>query len=473
MAPVQLPRSAVRLLLVATLLPTTLFGQGTRADYARADSFAARTRGLVVGIAEDPTWLEGGARFWYRTSVTGGNRFVLVDAATGQQSAPFDHDRLAAALAALRADTAVITAATLPFARFTYADSARAIEFVLRDSTWRCTLATYACARRAAVPRRATQSQAWSAGPGQLWRANEGDPVRSPDGKLEAVIRNYNVAIREAGKPALTYLSQDGSEGNLYTRASIAWSPDSRKLAVYRVIPGYRREVHYVQSSPEDQLQPKHTSILYAKPGDVLDKEQPVLFDIATKRQIDVADGLFPNAYELSELAWRPDGQRLTFEYNQRGHTAYRVIEVDANTGTARAVISEDPQTFFYYTDLNGGGRKFRYDVADGQEVIWSSERDGWNHLYLYDGRTGKVKNQITKGQWVVRGIDTGDVAKRQIWFRASGMNPGQDPYILHYYRINFDGSGLVALTEANGTHSVTYSPDLQYYVDRWSRVDQ
>ena len=88
------------------------------------------------------------------------------------------------------------------------------------------------------------------------------------------------------------------------------------------------------------------------------------------------------------------------------------------------------------------------------------SERDGWNHLYLYDGTTGKVKNQITKGNWVVRGVDSVDVAKRQIWFRASGMNPDQDPYFVHYYRINFDGTGLTAYTDANGTHAVSFSPD-------------
>ena len=77
------------------------------------------------------------------------------------------------------------------------------------------------------------------------------------------------------------------------------------------------------------------------------------------------------------------------------------------------------------------------------------SERDGWNHLYLYDAKTGQVKNQITKGPWVVRGVERVDEAKRQIWFRAGGIRPGQDPYYIHYCRVNFDGSGLTVLTEA------------------------
>ena len=101
------------------------------------------------------------------------------------------------------------------------------------------------------------------------------------------------------------------------------------------------------------------------------------------------------------------------------------------------------------------------------------SERDGWQHLYLYDGATGRVKNQITRGNWVVRGVERVDEENRQIWFTAGGMNPDQDPYFVHYYRINFDGSGLTALTEANGNHEVSWSPSGEYYVDVWSRVDQ
>ncbi|MGW8268281.1 MAG: prolyl oligopeptidase family serine peptidase, partial [Longimicrobiales bacterium] len=107
-----------------------------------------------------------------------------------------------------------------------------------------------------------------------------------------------------------------------------------------------------------------------------------------------------------------------------------------------------------------------------GEEIIWMSERDGSAHLYLYDGATGRVKNQITRGEWVVRAVEWVDEENRQIWFRASGMYPGKDPYFLHYYRINFDGTGLTAYTEADGQHSVSFSPDRDLYVDRWSRVD-
>src|SRR5205814_8655263 len=168
------------------------------------------------------------------------------------------------------------------------------------------------------------------------------------------------------------------------------WSPDSKHLVAYRVRPGYRRQIHYVESSPADQLQPKHSTRDYAKPGDALDVARPVLFEVETRKQIVVEDSLFPNPYSLSNPVWWKDSRAFTFEYNQRGHQVYRVIEVDAATAKARAVISEEPQTFFCYS-----GKWFRHDVSDGKEVIWMSERDGWNHLYLYDGVTGAVKNQI------------------------------------------------------------------------------
>src|SRR5213083_2257447 len=429
----KLLRAAI---LLHLFLTASARAQGTPADYARADSFAARAPGLVVGVAEEPNWISGTNRFWYRTSVAGGKRFVVVDAVSRRRTAAFDHARLAVALRAATHDSA--TALRLPFDRFTFADNDRAITFLLRDSTWRCSLANYGCRNDGPVPPRREPGSTfpWQAGPGQLWRIEGLPPLKSPDGTLEAFIRNYN-------------------------------------LAVYRVIPGYPREVHYVESSPDDQLQPKSSSLLYAKPGDVLDREQPVIFEVAERREIAVNDSLFPNPYALSPLVWRQDGRRLTFEYNQRGHQVYRIIEIDAATGATRAVISEEPKTFFYYTDARGGGKKFRTDVNDGAEIIWMSERDGWNHLYLYDGLTGKVKNQITQGAWVVRSVDTVDAVHRQIWFTASGMTPGEDPYFVHAYRINFDGTGLVPFTAANGTHAVSFSPDRQYYVDRWSRVDQ
>ncbi|HWC99645.1 MAG TPA: DPP IV N-terminal domain-containing protein [Candidatus Sulfopaludibacter sp.] len=326
------------------------------------------------------------------------------------------------------------------------------------------------CAPRGQNPGRGGRGAAAGATPA------EPQVCASFDGKWEALIENYNIFLKQAGstEPAKP-LSFDGSEGNYYTFRSIAWSPDSTKLAAYHTRPGYDRQVHYIESSPTDQVQPKHSTMFYRKPGDALDVAYPALFDIATGKEVEIDHELFPNPYNITSPVWWHDSRGFTFEYNQRGHQVYRVIEVDAQTGKTRTVIDEQSKTFIYYNELGpglSGGRRYRHDLHDGAEIIWASERDGWEHLYLYDGVTGKVKNQITTGDWLVRNVVRVDDDKRQIWFEAGGLIPGQDPYFTQYCRINFDGTGLTRLTDADGNHTVTFSPDQQYYVDSWSRVD-
>ena len=133
-----------------------------------------------------------------------------------------------------------------------------------------------------------------------------------------------------------------------------------------------------------------------------------------------------------------------------------------------RSIIEESAETFIDYTN-----KVFSHEIEATNEIIWMSERSGWNHLYLVDSATGEVKNAITSGEWVVRGIDRVDDESRQVWFRASGIVPGQDPYFVHHCRVDFDGSNLVMLTGGDGTHEIEYSPDGMYLIDTYSRVDQ
>jgi dipeptidyl aminopeptidase/acylaminoacyl peptidase len=232
------------------------------------------------------------------------------------------------------------------------------------------------------------------------------------------------------------------------------------------VKPGQERYVHHIESAPDDQKQPVLTEMYYIKPGDMLTDRQPVLFDVVTGESKVIDRTLFPNAYFQSEPRWWKDGRGFYLSYNQRGHQAYRIIEVNRE-GVPRAIIDEQSKTFISYSN-----KRVFEPVNDGREIVWMSERDGWCHLYLYDGLKGVVKNQITKGQWAVRNVVHVDEDNRQITFAANGMRPGEDPYFVHYYRINFDGTGLIPLTDAPGTHTVTFSPDRKHYVDIWSRVD-
>jgi dipeptidyl aminopeptidase/acylaminoacyl peptidase len=509
---------------VLLCLPFLAAAQGTTADYQRAQALRDRLQNATIDVPGPVTWITG-ERFYYRKSAKGGNVFVLVDATTGKRQAPFDHEKLAASLSA--ADKSKYTAVTLPLVEFSFADDEKAITFAASGSMWKCTVADYACSKTGAAqaggregrggapaddalenpapaefendvadgmvqgppPQQGqgrggvadTQptglARVHTAFPGFTPFAPVADPTvrTSPDEKWEALVLNYNVFLRAKGKTESKPLSYDGSEGSYYTVQSISWSPDSKHLVAYRVTPGYQREVHYVESSPTDQLQPKHSARIYAKPGDTLDVSHPVLFDIEARKQIGIDNALFPNPYSLTRAQWWKDNRGFTFEYNQRGHQVYRVIEVDTH-GKARTLINEESRTFIDYRPLIANardtGKKVRFDMNDGHEIVWASERDGWEHLYLYDGVTGRVKNQITRGGWVVRAVDKVDEERRQIWFQASGMYASNDPYFVHYYRINFDGTGLIALTTENADHTVSYSPDHKYFVDTYSRVD-
>ena len=110
--------------------------------------------------------------------------------------------------------------------------------------------------------------------------------------------------------------------------------------------------------------------------------------------------------------------------------------------------------------------------VQNGAELLWSSERDGWNHLYLFDGKTGKLKHQVTQGAWPVRQIVHVDEKNRVVYFTASGREKGRDPYLRHLYRIGLDGSGLRLLTPEDADHLVEMSPTGRYFVDVYSKVN-
>ncbi|MGY4182826.1 dipeptidyl aminopeptidase/acylaminoacyl peptidase [Bradyrhizobium sp. USDA 4518] len=435
-----------------------------QSDYERALTIGDRYGQLTVNLPEVPFWLPEGESFVYRRTTQGKRQFMLVNAATGVKRPAFDQIRLAAALNKRSHEN--YKADDLPFARFELADSGQRLSFEIENTRWSCELASYVCT--------SMQVHHGLSADDTLPAVNHSSKTStSPDGRWDAYIRNYNIFLRSKDGLQDIPLTWDGSEGNYYALSTLRWSPDSIRLAAYRIRPGDQRKIHYVESSPTDQIQPRPLSMTYAKPGDALALSQPVLIDVVSRRVIAIDSAAFPNPYKLSPIKWWKDGRGFTFEYNQRGHQLYRLVEVDAATGQVRSLIDEVSETFIEYGRLQPRtGKTFRYDVEDGKEIIWASERDGHEHLYLFNGRTGELKNQITRGDWVVRAVYYVDPIKRQIWFGASGMNPGEDPYFVHAYRIDFDGRGLTALTPEQANHHIEFSPSGRYYVDLWSRID-
>jgi dipeptidyl-peptidase-4 len=287
----------------------------------------------------------------------------------------------------------------------------------------------------------------------------------SPDGKWTVAVKEHNLWLRAAAGGEELSLTTDGTEGDDYS-GEVFWSPDSKRLVALRTKRVEERKINLVESSPRDQLQPKLITLDYAKPGDPLPVPVPHLFDVENRKEIAVNNELFANPYSIEGLRWTEDSSRFTFLYNQRGHQVLRLIAVDAADGKARAIIDEQSPTFIDYAHK----QYIRY--FESGEILWMSERDGWNHLYLIDGMTGEVKNAITHGPWVVRGVERVDEQQRQLLLRVSGIDPAQDPYYVQYVRVNFDGTQLVRLTEGDGTHRIEFSPDRKFILDTYSRVD-
>ncbi len=292
------------------------------------------------------------------------------------------------------------------------------------------------------------------------------EPRADAPGKWESNFHENNLFVRNRSTGQETQLTTDGTSEWRYCGPAIE-SPDGRYLMAIREKAGDDRHIDLIEAAPKDRLQPRTISISYPKPGDRIAERKPCLFDLQTMQQIPLDDALFPNPWKVGDFHWTPDGKRLFFIYNQRGHQIVRLLAIQAKTGKVAVLAEEKSKTFIDYTNKI----QIRYlDKTD--EAIWMSERSGWNQLYLIDMATGKASS-ITDGKWVVRGIEQIDEDKREITFRAGGIIPNMDPYYIQYARVSFDGSNLTRLTDGNGTHSVSFSPKGSYFVDSWSRVDQ
>lgn len=437
----------------------TSFAQGTLEEYKKAIALDSLFRDKVINAPSSFNWQDNGL-LWYINTTTNGKEYIWVDPATSQQKKCFDHVALAKQLSSKfnkEVTPGSITISDLKFER----DLAK-VEFIFENKRLSYEPKTDSLTVLEENVEKGRDRGYW----GNRFDENSNEPVPSPDSTQTAFIKNHNLYIKDNNTKKETRLSYDGAPGNFYS-TFIKWSPDGKKIMAYKVRPGDDRKIYFVESSPMDQFQPKLQSRDYLKPGDELPFKSPQLFLVESKKHIAVPTEAFNHQFGLNRIDWREDSRAFTFEYNQRGHQAYKVIEVNAQTGKVKVLMNETSETFIDYSS-----KKYRYDIADGKEILWTSERDGWNHLYLYDGETGKLKKQLTKGEWVVRNVVHVDEKNREVYFTASGMDKGEDPYFIHYFKVDFDGKKVTRLTHEKGNHDVTFSKDYTYYVDQYSTVD-
>jgi dipeptidyl-peptidase 4 len=441
--------------------------QGTLEDYQRAQKFLpGNARHLFTSGDITPHWVEKTDRFWYRRTGMKGSEFILVDAKQNTSNPAFDHARLAEALS--HATKQLYDATKLPFDSFDFTDKEKVIRFEIDGAQWTCNLETYEC-KRGEQPAAADQYES-----------------RSPDGRWAAYVENHNLLLRDTTTGTIVPLTRDGEAGWDYAtpipslrpmlmqgtedvreRPAVFWSPDSSRLITYRIDARHAGRFTSLQFVPANQLRPKAFTVVYPLPGEALPKAEPIVFDVRSLKRVDVKTPALDIAFQGGpSFEWFSDNKRFHYDTEDRGWKKVELREVGAETGEQRVLLKEEAEKY-----VDPGETSFRFLNNDSQ-ILLSSEGDGWNHLYLFNARTGALEKQLTKGEWVVRQIAGVDDKTRRVYFLASGREQGEDPYLTHLYSVAFDGTGLQLLTPDKANHNVSVSPDNAYFVDNYSRVD-
>ncbi len=442
-------------------------------DYRRAEQFLGWNASLMVaGDAVNPSFLNDGNRFWYRNKTKAGSEFILVDPVANVKRPVFDHARLAAAMSMAK-DTAY-EPHKLPFTTFSFAKGNESvIEFNASRRRWSCNITAYTCTH------------------GDTLR-NVQRYIGSPDSTWEAFASGNNIWVRHKGQNDSTQLTTDGVDFWSYgttmprpnqlqnlregqnpppPRAQLRWSPDSKKIAVYRTDERNVKHMPYISYTPQ---RPRYFSQPYALPGDsIVPLPNLHIIDVATKKNVALKIAPVPNQLSLGgsplDSLWGDNSKHVHFSFLTRGSKGHYLVEGDAETGATRVIVADSSRT---WVETIPGGRPSWMVSADESDVIWWSERDGWAHLYRFDNKTGQLKNQITSGPWFVAEVLYVDQLKKTIFFTGAGREDGL-PYNRRLYRVNFDGSGLTVLTPEDANHNTRFSPSGRFIVDTYSTFEK
>jgi dipeptidyl-peptidase-4 len=452
-------------ILVSLLLPISSLAQGTLEDYKRAEKFLpGNLRNIVKNAEVKPHFIGETSRFWYCRTEQGSKQVVLVDPAKRTRVPLVDQAKLAAGLS--RAAHRDYTAATLPCDDFELSKDETSVAFETEGMSWKCGLKDAECTKEETS---ITKSMA-----------------RSPDGHWIAFVRDYNLWLRSTTNGQEVALTTDGAkdydyatelpEGKfLIEQASrgvaapvqVFWSPDSKRLVSYRMDSRYAGRFTTIQSVPPSGIRPLTYTYVYQLPGEWLPRAEPIIFEVESGKRIPVRTDPIEMEFQGGpSFDWSKDSKQIYFTTNGRAYTSSEFRVADALTGESRIAVRETSKTNI------DPGANFIQPIRDGTQLLWGSERSGWNHVYLYDVKSGNLLAQLTKGDWVIREIVGVDEKAGQVYLLGAGHVTGEDPYQAHLYRVGLDGNGLTLLTPENADHSAILSPDYQYIIDTFSRPD-
>ena len=448
----------------------------TAKDYERAEKFMSyNTEAFVDAGTVRPNWLPND-RFWYLSVTAKQNTFILVDPVQKTRAAAFDHQKLADALST--ASGTKYDAAKLPFQTIHFLEDGKSIAFTVAGKKWKYNLTGGTITADDTTPATANPAPTEAQG-----RSGSNEAV-SPDGKKAVFIKDWNLWLRDIATNQQTQLTTDGVKDFGYAtdnagwkssnRAIVRWSPDSKKIATFKQDERNVSDMYLVTTNVG---KPTLRAWKYPLPGD---KEiamlHRVIIDIDAAKIIKLQVPPDPHRSSLGDditsggslgdVDWNEDASQLAFLSTSRDHKQSKLRIADAATGAVREVFEEVVATHY---ESGRGAINWRY-LANSNEIIWYSERDDWGHLYLYDATTGKLKNQITKGNWVVSRLVKVDEKNRMLYFTSTGHQ--SNPYFSELYKIGFDGKNLTLLTPGEGTHQATFSPSGNYIIDTYSKPE-
>jgi dipeptidyl-peptidase-4 len=289
----------------------------------------------------------------------------------------------------------------------------------------------------------------------------------SPDGKVVSFVRGHNlyvITVADAKEHAITSGgTEDLRKGELDwvypeeldCKTAYWWSPDSSKIAFLEM--DERKVSKYplvdftsYDGDAEEERYPAaggNNPIIHVYAVSVNGGE-PKLMDTGTEA----------NQY-LPRVDWLRDSKRLAIQRLNRRQNRLELLVAEVGSGISGVVLTEKDSNWINVADD-------LYFLKDGKRFLWSSERSGYRHLYLYD-LNGKEMAQLTRGDWEVTGVEAVDDARGIVYFDATEKTPIER----HLYRVGLDGNGIARITKQDGVHAIQFSPDAGYFVDRFSNA--
>ena len=422
-------------------------------NYRQAHASINDVNNKMIRHRVSPHWVEEDNKFWYKLDLHAGKReWVVVDCLAGKRQPAFNHTAVGKQLSELlRKD---VDGSKLNISELQFDKALTYCEFKFENGRYRFHY----------KDNKPEQMTRVLSPPNIVTTSTRIAQKQDQTPRWEFEVKNHNAVLVDKENKQEHVLTTDGTEANPYKFNK--WAPTRNYVVFMKVQPGNLSKVHLLESSPKDSIKAKLHTRTYAQPGDRFDSFKLFIASTETQKSYAVDTELI-DYHGPPRLEWHENNDFFTYQKDDRGHQRVRVIAVSAADGTTRTIIDEQTETFINQTKF------YRHYTKDGKRLVWTSERSGWNHLYLYNLNSDQSIIPITSGEWAVKKVHSLHEEEGYLIFSAVGTEANEDPYHEHYFRVNLDGSNLTKLTDGDGTHKIQLSPTRRFLIDQYSRIDQ